>query len=259
LGVRRNSSNVATRAELGRTPLYPFVVGAVLRYWYKLNTQSKSEILKQAYKSEMDLNKSRILSWLTSVVNIHDLSQWKTGRNQTNLLIKNIVWDLQTQYKSYILNYLKSVQSNGSNDKLRTYCWIKNNHDMETYLTSNIPRVYRNKITAIRIGSHDLEIERGRYTNTSTPPQNRFCKFCPDNIEDECHFMMSCSLFKTKRTELISMLNLDKTFTCKNELSKFIILFTNELNNEESCFIVGQYIHECLKLRASSGVGPPSD
>jgi hypothetical protein len=119
--------------------------------------------------------------------------------------------------------------------------------------------VYRNKIAAIRIMSHDLEIEHGRYTNPSTLPQNRFCKFCPDNIEDERHFMMSCSLFKTKRPELISMLNLDKTFKCKNELSKFIILFTNELNNEESCFIVGKYIHECLKLRASSGVGPPSD
>ena len=49
LGVTKGSSNIAVRAELGRTPLYPFIVEMVFKYWYKLITQTKNPILKEAY------------------------------------------------------------------------------------------------------------------------------------------------------------------------------------------------------------------
>ena len=188
---------------------------------------------------------------MTPIQNIHDLSQWKvSGKSQMVSFIKEIIQDLQHQYKCLTLDYLKSLQCNGLNDKLRTYSLIKNNHDIEPYLISNIPRIYRSKIACLRVGSHDLEIECGRYQNPIIPAQNRFCKFCPLNIEDECHFITTCSMFKTERENMISNLGLKGKFKNNSNTSNFIHLLTNELKEDNSCLEMGKYIFNCFKKRS---------
>ena len=51
---------------------------------------------------------------------------------------------------------------------------------------SGIPELYRNCITKIRISSHNLAIESGRFTGITR--LNRQYIFCGDDIEDEFHF-----------------------------------------------------------------------
>ena len=41
--------------------------------------------------------------------------------------------------------------------------------------------------------AHNLAIEQGRHTNT--PINNRNCKLCHSDIEDEFHFVMKCPHF----------------------------------------------------------------
>ena len=40
-------------------------------------------------------------------------------------------------------------------------------------------------LTKLRISAHSLAIETGRYGTTQIPADQRFCKFCPRNVEDE--------------------------------------------------------------------------
>ena len=40
-------------------------------------------------------------------------------------------------------------------------------------------------LTKLRIGAHSLAIETGRYGTTKIPADQRFCKFCPTNVEVE--------------------------------------------------------------------------
>jgi hypothetical protein len=167
-------------------------------------------------------------------------------------IIKDIIQDLQNQYKSVILGYLKSLQGHGLNDKLRTYSLIKSNHDMEPYIKSNIPKTYRCKIACLRVGSHNLEIEHGRYLDPITSAQNRFCMPCSCHIEDECHFITTCSIFKTERENIISKLGLKYNFKNGDNTSNFIHMLTNELKNEDSCLEVGKYIFYCFKKRSLS-------
>jgi hypothetical protein len=48
----------------------------------------------------------------------------------------------------------------------------------------------RRMLTKLRISAHSLAIETGRYGTTKIPADQKFCKFCPTNVEDEVHFII---------------------------------------------------------------------
>ena len=61
----------------------------------------------------------------------------------------------------------------------------------EPYLFFNIPK-FRYAISRLRLVSHHLEIENGRYTRPLTPANQRFCAACPGKVGDEYHFLTEC-------------------------------------------------------------------
>ena len=61
----------------------------------------------------------------------------------------------------------------------------------EPYLFFNIPK-FRYAISRLRLSSHHLEIETGRYTRPLTPAHQRFCAACPVKVGDEIHFLTEC-------------------------------------------------------------------
>ena len=56
-------------------------------------------------------------------------------------------------------------------------------------------------LTKLRISAHSLAIETGRYGTTKIPADQRFCKFCPTNVEDEVHFLFQCPQYNLLRNE----------------------------------------------------------
>ena len=60
----------------------------------------------------------------------------------------------------------------------------------------------RQMITKLRVSDHTLEIETGRYKNI--PRENRNCKLCKDEIDDEYHFLLNCKLNSNLRNNLFS-------------------------------------------------------
>jgi hypothetical protein len=56
-------------------------------------------------------------------------------------------------------------------------------------------------LTKLRISAHSLAIETGRYGTTKIPADQRFCKFCPINVEDEVHFLFQCLQYNLLRNE----------------------------------------------------------
>ena len=43
----------------------------------------------------------------------------------------------------------------------------------------------------------NLKIERGRFSKLPIPVENRFCDHCLSEIEDEFHFLIKCSKYKS--------------------------------------------------------------
>ena len=82
------------------------------------------------------------------------------------------------------------------------YSVFKTHIYTERYLSGVNIKKFRIALSRFRCSSHDLQIEKGRYTNT--PREERLCKCCNTNvIEDEYHFLLVCPAFNTIREKYI--------------------------------------------------------
>ena len=116
------------------------------------------------------------------------------------------------------------------------------NLNFEEYLGDISNSKHRQAVTKLRISSHRLSFESGRYNNTAF--DKRTCKLCICNLNEvgnEQHYLMQCSntLLKEIRysfiqklyTKLIAHFHYLMIKTC------FYISYINErqVNNEISC------------------------
>ena len=119
----------------------------------------------------------------------------------------------------------------------------------EPYLRSVKYIKYRVAISMLRVSSHALEIERGRYSSPMTPVNERLCHAC-QKVEDEFHFMMECKsnsdhrhTFKNKLTTRCP------NFADLNQREQFVYMFTNEDNM--SLTWLGKCIYKSFQRRNS--------
>ena len=64
----------------------------------------------------------------------------------------------------------------------------------------------RNTLAELRVSSHDLCIETGGHNNIDR--RDRKCFMCNNNdIEDEYHFVLTCSLYDSLRKQYISIVS----------------------------------------------------
>ena len=119
--------------------------------------------------------------------------------------------------------------------KLSFYHEHKKKFAREIYLdvTKGFSRRY--STTKLRISSHDLEIESGRYCNT--PRECRVCHWCSlslgvNKVENESHMLFECDLYAELRAKLIFRLNnLPEIENDMNELTTSLKINTKVLKN----------------------------
>ena len=87
---------------------------------------------------------------------------------------------------------------------MRTYKLFKQVFQIEPYLLCvKLPK-HRVALTKLRVSSHHLAIETGRFHKPSAlPVQERLCTTC-GKIEDEIHFICECKQNVALREELFS-------------------------------------------------------
>ena len=89
--------------------------------------------------------------------------------------------------------------------KLRSYAVFKRDFFLEKYLLQE-SLVNRKNLTRLRISSHKLSVETGRFNKT--PLENRLCAMCDKGlVEDEFHFMISCTAYGKPRDNLFKYLS----------------------------------------------------
>ena len=106
---------------------------------------------------------------------------------------------LKDSYISFWRICLFDDSANVTNgNKLRTYRTFKTSYSLENYLlSSNNSRKEISTFAKIRISCHKLHIEEGRYRKI--PLQERTCQLCYVEVEDEKHFVLSCSKLEACR------------------------------------------------------------
>ena len=112
----------------------------------------------------------------------------------------------------------------------------------KSYLeTVNIQK-FRQALTRLRVSSHRLEIETGRWHKPHKIPRNeRKCQFC-NSLEDEFHFLLECSLYTNLRKRYI------KPYYWRNpNIVKFIELM--QLESEVLVKDLAVYVQKSFEKR----------
>ncbi len=229
LGVHKKATNNAVRGELGSYPILISMIALSIKYWWKLNINCMLGSTSIVTKALIDNRKlsSNNFSWSTGILNVlkvidkHDIWNRPTLMNKANFNI-SIIDNLKSVYDN---SWVKMINHQ---TKLRTYCQFKSSFSLENYIIL-LKRQSKSTFCKLRISSHKLRIETDRYTSPKIPPNQRLCNHCNSNeIEDEFHFIMKCSLYSDFRQKLFK------------DLTDLLEIDSGEINdNDKFLFIMG--------------------
>ena len=123
--------------------------------------------------------------------------------------------------------------------KLSYYCKFKSTFKCEDYLDYVSHGKSRISLTRLRLSSHNVEIDTGRYRNKDR--SNRVCILCSlNNIEFEYHFLLCCTPFTDiRKTYLLS--------TSRPSMNMFIKFMSSR--SKRKIISVAKYCHNAMILR----------
>jgi hypothetical protein len=75
---------------------------------------------------------------------------------------------------------MRTYYSGNETGKLRFFSKILTIFELQKYLTFNINKYVNSLLTNLRLSTHSLAIETGRYCKPTIPANERFCKACKD-------------------------------------------------------------------------------
>ena len=172
---------------------------------------------------------------------------WITHTSYTFIPSKkiNIVNSYQNKIKLRLNDcYNQSVISELENfPKMRTYIKFKTVNKLEDYLIHTNDLNNRFSISKLRLSSHNLRIETGRYDKLEV--ERRLCENCKQ-VDDEFHFIINCSLYNNERNVLFnSISNIDRSFKNADTNDKFYTILKAKQN---ICENVGIFARNCHKV-----------
>ena len=129
--------------------------------------------------------------------------------------------NLMKSNTSYKMEYMRSVQQRvraATSTKRKEYYNLNPElQENPIYRNPNIPEYNRISFSRIRLGSHRLKIETGRWSRISR--ENRLCQ-CNEGIQSEEHVLLKCKLTEHLRTnseEIKYCANIKELFKCENQ------------------------------------------
>ena len=147
--------------------------------------------------------------------------------------ISNFLGIFKTRVKDvYMQDWLARLENS-----IRARCYINiAKFQFQQYLEILKIQKYRKSICKLRVSSHRLEIETGRWAKPNKIPlKNRLCMIC-NVLEDEFHFVLECSLYKDLRKIYIK-----RYYWQRPNMPKFI-----ELISSENCRTIKNLIYWLL-------------
>jgi exonuclease III len=235
LGVHRKSSNIGVWGESGRFPIIYQCIRLSLNYYTRLNKLEDNSFIRAALHEQKLLN----LSWYKNIesllkldsiyfedhVTAHRILNHKSCARVTHShplprSLKDLKCDVPLPSRQYRVNQISDVLLNhfkacwehekSISPKLSYYHSIKKRFARESYLDLAQKFPHRYSTTKLRISSHDLEIEKGRYQNVSR--DQRICSWCntcsgQQIMEDEKHLLFHCDLYAKLRSSVINSIN----------------------------------------------------
>jgi hypothetical protein len=238
LGVKQSTQNNFVYGELGRPPLILSRYSRIIKYWFKLVQQSDGKNLQKAVYMLLLDDCARMpekVNWVSLVKMLlckHGFGDvWiQQGVGSVELFLRMFKTRLQDNFMQEWHNELSE------STRAVTYRHISV-FEYKLYLDIISAEKFRTALTRLRVSSHRLAVETGRWHKpNSIPYELRKCTVC-DVLEDEYHFMLECSSYTNLRNIYIpkryhqhpSMLLFIEMMTSTNvKLLRNIACYTNK-------------------------------
>ena len=246
LGVRKQTSTDGVLQELGLFPLTLHATKMTVKNWERIHDQKANHTIIASHIDALQYD----LPWESSIRDTFT----KNGMLDAYLAKRDNPIDNKVSISNMLLKRQidqfnqTSMQTIGESSKLRILNSLKHNFGRETYLTEIGNPNHRRAMTKLRLSSHTLEIERGRYDKT--PPEKRFCTYCKDMtgreiVEDEEHFIFHCPVSEELREKY--MPNLVEKTHFRDEQKLIYIL-----SNKNDIKTTAKYIFLALEYRKTT-------
>ena len=203
-GVHKYASNLGCWGDSGRLPIIDFGVRQALKYLKRVEQLPQHLLVKKALEDQ----KTHHLSWYTSLnaIRIHIGETAAVSIKEPLKEVFQAAWQssLQNQTKLDFYRNIKPVF----------------NSTPEGYLSVLPKYEHRATITRLRISSHQLAIETGRYEGLER--SERLCATCDMGMVDsEPHFLASCSSINVERVNLRRSLRIQDHSVLLDAISVF--------------------------------------
>ncbi len=175
LGVHKKTNNNFTYGDTGRMPWGIAVLPQCIRYFLRAEAtindpSSVNLLLHHTFQEQKNLQ----LTWYTT---------WKSILQNGTLANPQLspAAEVSKHYHSSFIAQWKNDLT--LQRKMSFYRCVKREFGEEKYLSLN-SRVLRSNVAKMRSSSHDMNIERGRYTSNLLNASLKACRFCcnADNL-----------------------------------------------------------------------------
>ena len=134
--------------------------------------------------------------------------------------------------------------------KARTYAKHKTEYKYETYLDLVKIRRHRVALTKLRLPDHILMIEVGRHRRPKLDIEQRLCKDCHDNIEDEAHFLVTCLTHNYHKQLIDKIVENNPAYSNMTEQNQYTYIMN--INNPMILNSTAYTIHKLFKDKVSN-------
>ena len=203
--IRNACPSLAIYGEFGRYPLSVSVKLRMLKYWFKIVHVYPRCAAQSVVYHYMKTTGGNEFPWINKIRSIltYDLNAENVWLCQTGVNSKQFLgFAKRCLLRKFKNEWFPNMAIYPSMD---LYIQYKTNFGPDNYF--NVLKNKRHLCCYIRfrLRSHNLEIERGRYTQPITPREARFCQKCNSRteIDDEYHFLLCCSKFNTLRNNFL--------------------------------------------------------
>ena len=231
---------MALYGEIGRYPLYISRYVRIIKYWIKI-VKSENVIVNMFYKDMVDKANIGIKNWASQVKYLLDSYGFSyVWDMQFNYDVPDICIDFKQRIVDDFLQHWKFIIE--SSRSLIMYRSVKEVFGCEYYLDLLPKQLYIN-LARLRLSSHQLRIQTGRYVQNYVERRQRFCILCTSNeIEDEYHFILECNIYVTIRRKYIS-----QYFYIRPNMYKFCQLLKS--HDKTTLYKLSRYINEAFDIR----------
>lgn len=231
IGVRTQTPTHAVYGDTGRFPLYLRQQMCALKYWMRILKFADDHPVKSAYNMSLRFEQLGYKNWCSHIHNILiEMGYPEVWDTQKVINEHTFLSEIQKKmYSNFTDAWANDITDSVKHPKLRTYSQFKKTFCTEPYITQLKGNHLITCLAKFRTSSHNLQIERGRYTQPKTPINKRLCTRCNMNaIDDERHFILHCEKLVTLR-QLLFQICCDNisNFNFMSPTDKFMIIMTS--------------------------------